>query len=117
MKLGLAQLPERLAYPRPLRMSSTLTQFCTELNYIRRSSLSMKVLSTHVDGILRLKFILDEDDKKRIDELNFGMDRGLEVFVDLGAEVDAIHPDLLGVIFSFLLSIHSSGRFSSFLSP
>ncbi len=58
----------------------------------------MKVLSTHVDGILRLKFILDEDDKKRIDELNFGMDRGLEVFVDLGAEVDAIHPDLLGVI-------------------
>ena len=36
----------------------------------------MKVLSTHVDGILRLNFILDEDDKKRIDELNFGMDRG-----------------------------------------
>ena len=58
----------------------------------------MKVLSTHEGGILRLKFILDEDDKKRIDELNFGMDRGLEVFVDLGAEVDVIHPDLLGVI-------------------
>ena len=58
----------------------------------------MQVLSTHMNGILRLKFILDEDDEKRIDELNFGMDRDLEVFIELGTEVDVVHPDLLAVV-------------------
>ena len=53
----------------------------------------MEVKSAFIDGRLTFSFLIDENDRINIQNSSIKMNEGLEVFVELGDDVESLHPD------------------------